>query len=96
MECFADCTLGGALSTFHNVRHARPLCVLRAGAAAEQKDNELSASEAPLVALESTMSDANVSLHPGLGCGALPNYAYPEDSHAGLGSQDAVRPLYDR
>ncbi|KAL3152305.1 hypothetical protein ABBQ32_001376 [Trebouxia sp. C0010 RCD-2024] len=66
------------------------------GAAAEQQNNELSASEAPLAALESTMGDENASLHPGLGCRALPVYAYPEDSHAGLGSQDAVRPLYDR
>lgn len=70
--------------------------MLYAGAAAEQQNNELSASEAPLAALESTMGDENASLHPGLGCRALPVYAYPEDSHAGLGSQDAVRPLYDR
>ena len=72
------------------------LCVLCAGAAAEQQGNEVSASEAPLVASESPLNDAPAALRPGIGCDALPDYAYPEDTHAGLGSQDAVRPLYDR
>ena len=56
----------------------------------------MSVSEAPWDALEGPSSRANMSLHPGMGCAALPDFAYPEDSHAGLGSQDAARPLYDR
>ena len=84
------------MSTSNHVRHACRLSVLCAGAAAEQLDNELSASEAPVVVSESPSNDAPAALRPGIGCGALPDCAYPEDTHAGLGSQDAVRPLYDR
>lgn len=56
----------------------------------------MSASEAPWDALEAPSSKAHASMHPGLGCAALPDFGYPEDSHAGLGSQDAARPSYDR
>lgn len=66
------------------------------GAAEAQQESDLSASEAPWNALEPASSGAQASLHPGLGCAALPDFDYPEDSHAGLGSQDAARPLYDR
>ena len=56
----------------------------------------MSACEAPWDGSEAPSSEARTSLHPGLGCAALPDFAYPEDSHAGLGSQNAARPLYDR
>ena len=65
-------------------------------AAGTQQENDLSASEAPWDALEAHSSKAHGSMHPGLGCAALPDFGYPEDNHAGLGSQDAARPLYDR
>ncbi len=66
------------------------------GAADTQQESDLSASEAPWNASEPASTTAHASLHPGLGCAALPEFDYPEDSHAGLGSQDAARPLYDR
>ena len=61
-----------------------------------QQESDLSASEAPWDIVEASSSKAHASLHPGLGSAALPDFAYPEDSHAGLGSQDAARPLYNR
>ncbi len=33
---------------------------------------------------------------PGLGCLALPDFEYPEDRTAGLGSQAEARPIYER
>lgn len=33
---------------------------------------------------------------PGLGCTPLPDFEYPEDGTAGLGSQAKARPLYER
>lgn len=71
-------------------------CAVATGAAEIQPESHLSASEAPWNALEPASSGAHASSHPGLGCAALPDFDYPEDSHAGLGSQDATRPLYDR
>lgn len=66
---------------------------LLAGTGAVQQDSDVSASEAPWDALDCNSSP---SMHLGLGCSALPDFDYPEDSHAGLGSQAAARPLYDR
>ena len=33
---------------------------------------------------------------PGLGCLPLPDFEYPEDRTAGLGSQAEARPIYER
>ena len=66
---------------------------LLAGVGAVLQDSDASASEAPWDAVDCSIPP---STPLGLGCAVLPDFDYPEDNHAGLGSQAAARPLYDR
>ena len=69
---------------------------MHAGAEEPQQNCDLSTSE--VLRNASAAQDCNASgfAHPGLGSAAMPDFDYPEDSHAGLGTKAAARPLYDR
>ena len=68
------------------------------GAAALLLESDLSAAsiEAPWNSAEQREYGLNQSEHPGLGCSPLPEFKYPEDRTAGLGSQAEARPQYER
>lgn len=61
-----------------------------------ESDMSAASLEAPWNVSEQQDHGINESAHPGLGCSPLPDFEYPEDRTAGLGSQPAPRPLYDR